>query len=125
MPNADPDNDPRLHELTWRFDAPKDEPAVPSSLHTHEEVTFELELEELRIKREERKAMAWLRRGLGLLLILAALIALVSAAVIVVGLSRGEDQLVLPAMAPLSASAATAALLWRAYAGRFLPRKST
>ncbi len=113
-----------LQELARTLDATeKDQPAVPSNLHSHEEIAFELELEGLRIKREERKALTWARRGFVLLLALVALIALVSLAVIVAGLSSSESHLVLPALAPLSASGATGALLWRAYAGRFILRR--
>lgn len=140
MPNPDPNKDPQqsppanpggqqlppdpefseeLEKLARKLDAPeKDSPAVPSNLLTHEEVAFELELEGLRIKRERRLAFTWTRRSFVFLLGLMTLIVLVSTAVIVVGLSTGEKDIVLPALAPLSGAGATGALIWRAYISR-------
>jgi hypothetical protein len=100
-----------------------DQPAAPSSLHTHEEVAFQMKLERLRVKREERMALAWSRRGFIVLLGLTILIALVSAAVIVVGLSIGKSDFVLPPLAPLSASGATGTPLWRSYTERFASKR--
>ena len=102
----------------------KDHPAVPSNLHTHEEVAFEREREELRIEKWERHALTWAIRGFVLLLALVTLIVLVSTAVVVVGLSTGDRRFILPPLAPLSGAGAIGALLWRAYARRFLSRRA-
>lgn len=112
----DPAFSEELEELAKKLDATeKDVPAVPSNLLTHEEVSLQIAIEGLRVKREKRIGLTWARRSFVYLLCLAALIALVATAVVIVGLSRGEKELVIPALATLSGAGATGALLCRAY----------
>jgi hypothetical protein len=72
---------------------------------------------------EERKALAWSRRGYVVLLGLVTLVSFVLAAIIVVGLSIGESRFVMSPLALLPAPGATGALIWRTYIERFVPRR--
>jgi hypothetical protein len=115
----DPELSEELDELAKKLDATEnDVPAIPSNLHTHEEVAFQIELERLRIWREKRMVFTSTRRSFVFLIGLMALIALVATAAMIVGLSRGEKEIVVPALASLSGAGATGALLCRAYVNR-------
>ena len=115
----DPELSEELEKLAKKLDATEnDVPAVPSNLRTHEEVAFEVELEKLRIWRERRMAYTWTRRTYVFLVGLAALIVLLAAVAMIVGLSRGEKEVAIPALASLSGAGATGALLCRAYINR-------
>jgi hypothetical protein len=95
-----------------------DVPANASDLRTPEEISLELDRERLRFVQEERKNFRFLRASCAVVLGILALGAVLSGFTIVVGLTSGQLEVVLPAIGALGGALGGSVVVWRFYAER-------
>jgi hypothetical protein len=106
------------------FSQHQDVPANASDLGSAEEISLELDRERLRFVQEERKNFRFLRAGFIAVLAILALAAAVSAVTILVGLTAGPAEAVIPSIWALAGSGGGSVFIWRFYAGR-MPTRGT